>query len=95
MANYFIPCLQKGGRLHAHANTGRGAGGNNGACCKGHALGQLANSTTHSLNHKFGIAVLAQLTIYCAANIKVLLITDLISSHKAGAHGREAIQAFA
>ena len=94
-ADYLVPRLEEGGRLHSHAYSGRRTGSDNGARLQCHALAKLTDGTAHGLHHVPGVAVLAQLAIHSTANIQVLLITDFIRRYNAGTHGRESIQALA
>ena len=90
-ADYLVPRLEEGGRLHSHAYSGRRTGSDNGTRLQGHALAKLTDGTAHGLHHVPGVAVLAQLAIHSTANIQGLLVTDFICRYNAGAHGREAI----
>ena len=58
LAANFVVRFEEAGRLHAHADARRGAGGDDGAGLEGHALRKLCNDMVNVEDLQAGVGVL-------------------------------------
>ena len=68
LAPHHISGLEELRRVHAHAHTRRGAGGNDGARFQGHALRKLGNDMVDVKDLQGGIGILPLLAVDKAAD---------------------------
>lgn len=68
LAPHHIPGLEELRRVHAHAHTRRGAGGNDGARFQGHALRKLGNDMVDVKDLQGRIGILPLLAVDKAAD---------------------------
>ena len=87
--------LEEFGRVKAHAHTGGGAGGDDGARQQRHAGGQLLQDLADGGDQQGGVGLLPQLPVDAAGDLQRRGIGDLVGGHQHRAHGGGAVQALA
>ena len=83
------------GRLHSHADTAGGAGGDDVAGVKGEELAEVADEFPDAEDHGGSAAVLAANAIDVQPDFDVLGVGDFVFGDEPGAEGAEGVAAFA
>ena len=86
---------EEGGRLHAHADAGGRAGGDDVAGVEREELAEVADELLHAEDHRGGGAVLAALAVDFEPELEVLRVGDFVFGDEPGAEGAEGVAAFA
>ncbi len=94
-ALHHIAGLQEFRWVEAHADAGRGAGGDDGAGQQRHAGGQLLDDVRDGGNQQVCGGILPQLAVDAGGDMQSRRKGDLVSSDDAGANGGKAVQTFA
>ena len=96
LAPHHIPGLEELRRVHTHAHTRRGAGGNDGARFQGHALRKLGNDMVDVKDLQGRIGILPLLAVDKAADAQLRRVgLKLVCRDDAGTDGGKAVQTFA
>ncbi len=85
---------EEGGGLHAEADAGGGAGGDDVARVKGEELAQVADELADAKDHFAGVAVLATLAIDLEPDGQVLRVGDFVFGDEPGSDWAERVAAF-
>ena len=83
------------GGLHAGADAGRRAGGDDVAGVEREKLAKVANEFLDAKDHSVGGAVLAALAVDFEPEFQVLRVGDFVFGDEPGAEGAEGVAAFA
>src|SRR5690348_2879736 len=86
---------EEGGGLHAEADAGGGAGGDDVARVESEELAEVAHEFGDSEDHGAGIAVLAALAVDFEPEVEVLGVGDFVGGDEPGAQRAEGVAAFA
>src|SRR5690606_15110429 len=90
-----LPALEEDGRLAAHADAGRRAGGDDVAGLEAHEPADIADDPAHAEDHRPGRAVLITMAIDLEPQPRVLRVADLVGRHQPRPERREAVAALA
>ena len=82
-------------RLHAHADAGRRAGGDDVAGLQGHELADVADELGDAEDHRLGRAVLAAVAVDLEPHVEVLRVGDFVVGDEPGADRAEGVAALA
>lgn len=96
LAANFVARFEEAGRLHAHADARRGAGGDDSTGLEGHALRKLCNDMVNVEDLQAGVGVLPLFAVDEAPDGQLGRVgVELVCRDDAGADGSEAVEALA
>src|SRR4051794_3410863 len=93
--SHHIAGLQKTRRFHSHADPRRGAGRDDIAGQKRHALAQIAHELRAIEDHRACAAALHALAVHIEPHVKVVHVAHFIFGHEVWAHRTKGIEALA